>query len=159
MPILRITNKFLVILFGLLALTSTTRAQSPVFGASNPTDAVAFFNTINLNTVSSNASSVITPVAPITITRVEWSFGSIGVGCTTLPVVSVVIGGAAQTPTITMTSVNSKFQDFANVTINVTAAQVTANSVIQLRTTTAAAGCTTTPSNPAMIVHYRMPQF
>lgn len=32
MPILRITNKFLVILFGLLAFASTTRAQSPVFG-------------------------------------------------------------------------------------------------------------------------------
>jgi hypothetical protein len=115
-----------------------------------PPEMVAYYGQLNVSTVSSNTSVPLTPVSPITITRVEWSLPTEAVTCTTTPIVTVTVAGTASAYTVPMTTVASSFSGHVDSTLN-----VAANSAIGLRTTTASA-CSTQPGNPFLVVHYIM---
>lgn len=133
-----------------LDLTSNFAAAPSPPALTTAPDMVAYFGPITTTTLGAGTSVPLTPISPITITRVEWSLTTLGVGCTTTPILSVTIGGTAQSYTVPMTTVNSAFSGHVDGTLN-----VAANGNVGLKVTTAAAGCTTNPGTQ-MVVHYKM---
>jgi hypothetical protein len=76
---------------------------------------------------------------------------SLGAGCTVTPIVTVMVAGVASAFTIPMTTIDSAFGGSVTGTLNVAAAQS-----LQLKVTTIASGCTTSPGVGQMVVHYLM---
>lgn len=118
---------------------------------SNVPEVLVSLGQININTVNSLTSVPMTPTLPIIFRRVEWNLPTLGTGCTTTPVITVQVGGSASSFLVNMTTVNTAFQGAGGGFID-----VAVNQNIQLKTTTAAAGCSVTPGNPFITVHYTM---
>jgi len=89
-----------------------------------------------------------TPAYPITVTRIEGSVGTAGVGCTTEPIVTVSNGTATQTLTIANGSATS---DTGAIAVN-----FAAGTQITAQMTTAAAGCGTNPAQMNLTIAYQM---
>jgi hypothetical protein len=117
----------------------------------SPPEMVAYLGTVNPNTLTAQTNVPFSPKAAITITRIEWNLSAQAVGCTTSPVLTVAIGGTAQTFATTIG--NGAFVGLTDGT------QAIAAGVgnVGLRVTTAPAGCTTTPGTTLSgVVHYLM---
>lgn len=132
--------------------TNASGAVIPcVFPAtSTATDVAMNFGLITITTASSNTSVPLTPVAAITVTRVEWNLPSLGSGCTTTPILTVLVNGSASAYTVPITTIGSAFSGHVDGTLN-----VAANAGIVIRTTTASVGCAT-PATAAVTLHYKM---
>jgi hypothetical protein len=108
----------------------------------------------NVNTLNNVTGNPFVPINPITIQRVDVQMGSLGVGCTTFPVLTMTVGGVTTSLVITLTNINSTFIN-SYAFSQAVAGSTTAG--IQMKVTTAAAGCTTPPSAASSItLHYVM---
>jgi hypothetical protein len=92
-----------------------------------------------------------TPVSAVTIRRFQMYYITTGVGCTTAPVIAVY-DSTTSTPVASFTISNGTgIFDSGAISVN-----IAAGDVLQVRYTTAAAGCTTLPSNDTFTVQYQM---
>lgn len=114
-----------------------------------PPEMVAVFGNATLSSLGNLTGTAYTPAVPITITRIEWQLSATATGCTTNPVVAINVSGTVSgfTATIPLTT----FFGHVDSTLN-----VAANSNLQIKVTTASAGCTPTTSTGSMVMHYVM---
>lgn len=127
-----------------------TAKWNPSYTA-GPPEMVAYLGSANPNTLSTNTNVPFSPKAAITITRIEWNLTAQAVGCTTSPVITVAVGGTAQTFGATIG--NGAFTGLADGTQAIAAGA----GNISLKVTTAPAGCTTTPGTSfSGVIHYVM---
>jgi hypothetical protein len=113
----------------------------------NAVEVVTYAGTINLAAAAQTNTVQFIPLTNINITRLEWSVTTAAAGCTTSPVVTVTIAGTPGPIAATIT--NGPFTGTRTVTQSVLAGQG-----VSVHTTTAFAGCTTSPSLATLVIHY-----
>jgi hypothetical protein len=109
-------------------------------------DEAMTFGSLSL-TATGSAPYTFTPSNNAAITRIEWNLATAAVGCSTYPIMTVMVNGAPSTLLGRIaTGVAQAYQDGS--------AAVTTNQVVTVQTTTAAVGCSTPPSAANLTIHY-----
>jgi len=125
---------------------------TPTIGGNTITNVPEISNSLftpSVNGVGTLAPIIITSF-PITITRFWLVNGTPPAGCGTFPVISVFDNGGSSIIT-SLTEANSVTVDSGALSI-----AVAAGKTLVLRTTTAAATCTTTAANVSLAMQYKM---
>jgi hypothetical protein len=104
---------------------------------------------VTLATLGNLSGNPMTVISPITITRLEWQLNATATGCTTSPIVTILVNAVASafTATIPLTG----FFGHQDGTLS-----VPAGTGVQMKVTTASAGCTPTTSTAQITLHYIM---
>lgn len=102
-----------------------------------------------LATLNNLSGAPLTMISPITITRLEWQLNATATGCTVQPQVTVMVNSVASALVATVNL--ASFFGHQDTNVNVPAGQN-----VQLKVTTASAGCTPTTSTFQGQVHYLM---
>jgi hypothetical protein len=97
------------------------------------------------------AAAAYTPLAAITIKRLQMYYITAGVGCSTAPVMALWDASTSLTLTSFTITNGTQTYDSGSLTINVAAADV-----LQMRYTTAGVGCSTNAANSTFTVQYQM---
>jgi hypothetical protein len=114
-----------------------------------PPEMLATKGSVLLSTLNNVDGIPFTPISPVTITRVEWQLSATATGCTTNPIATVMVNSVASAFTVPMTI--GSFFGHVDSTLN-----VPAGNEVQMKITTASAGCTPTTSSAQFVIHYLM---